>query len=638
MRAAPLPTHERQSPTVISQVNGSTARPRFLPLIAALVVGVLFGVPHVIMWLNVGARGQSYVPLVVDGVQALTYDETTYYAPRVRDVLDGHPFSAAPADWEHKGQTPFLGLGVIGPLLAAGLAKLLGGSVGGAFILCDFLLPPVSFLLIWLLCRRLGASTWVGVAAGLLTVIAHDQIRLPFVFAGDPSWQSLAEHLHIYRSFRPVEYSRLIVPQFSYILLLLAVTGLYETGRNPRLSTVVPAGLAMGCLFYSYVYFWTYVLAGASLWIIVLALQRRWAAARGILGAVGLACLLGLPVLLGLLGPASFAGKEYLMARQSWGGRYVRLLTHHKYEWALLATYFILYPWRHRQFGFVSCFVLAAYVCLAAARLVQLNVQEWHWFGRAWYPWMSVALVLGVWARVESDYRSRLGRRLAGWGRRALVPAMIVLSVFCLAYGFNSHIRYGLSMHQQHTVPSGALGALRWLQENAATDSVVMAADMNVLALVPVYTQCNSYLPYCLLSPASDDELVERFAITAAISGLSDDYISRLLAPDGPVAGFFQDHRWWGVNWLYHTRFGEIVLPPHVLNQVKRARTQTQATALLQLLSKYRLDYVWADEVVIADSSRNFGEAPFLRTVFSADGTRLYAVTQPAPAGDASVD
>lgn len=612
---------------------------RWLPVIVALLVGLLFGLPHVIMWLNLRAQDRRYVPLVSDDVHALTYDETNGYAPRVRDVVDGHPFSAAPADWEHKQNPVFLGVGVLGPLFAGALAGLLGGSVGGAFILCDFLLPPISFLLIWVLCRRLGAGTWVGIAAGLLVLIAHDQIRLPFVFAGNPSWQRVAEHLHIYESFRPVEYSRFPVPQFSYILLLLAMIGLYETGCRPRPGTVILTALALGSLFYSYVFFWTYVLVGAGLWAIVLAVQRRWRAVQAVVGAIGLACLLGLPVLLPLLGPTGFAGREYLMARQSWGGRHIRLLTHHKYEWALLLTYFVIYPWRHREFGFVTSFVLAAYACLAGARGAHLNVQEWHWFGRAWYPWMSIALVLGVWARVETEYRCPSWRHWAQWGRQhALVPAMIILSVVCLVYGFNSHIRYGLSMYERHTLPAGTEAALQWLQSNAAPDSVVMAADMNVLSLVPVYTQGNCYLPYCLNSPASDDELVERFWITATVGGLSDDYISRLLGPDKPVQSFFRGHRWWGVNWLYHMKFGEAALPPDVLKRVWAQGAQTKQALLSDLLTRYRLDYLWIDEVVIDDSSRDFAQASFLREVFSAAGTKLYAVVNPRQVGGPGAD
>ncbi len=611
----------RQLPTV------KPALDRWLPVGVALIIAILFGLSHAIMWHKLRATGQSYAPLVVDGVQALTYDETTYYAPRIRDVLDGHPFSAAPADYEHKQETPFLGVGVIAPLFIAALAKLIGGSVAGAFVLCDFLLPPVSFLLIYLLCRRIGAGTWVGVAAGLLVVLAHDQISLPFVVAGNPTWQRLADHLHIFGSVRPMEYSRLPVPQFSYILFLLAIIGLYQTRRNPRPSTIVLTGLAIGSLFYSYVFFWTYIVVGTGLWVLILAAQRNWQAAGAVALATGVGCLLGLPVLLALAGPLEFPGREYLVARQSWGGRHIRLLTHHKYEWALLLTYFIIYPWRRREFPFITAFVLAAYGCLFVSRVVNLNVQEWHWFGRCWYPWLSIALPLGIWARVNTQYDSQRWRRWAQWGRQyALRPVMIGLGTLCLAYGFNDHISYGLNMYQRHTLPSGTQAALNWLGHNAATDSVVMAADMNVLALVPVYTQCNSYLPYCLVTPAADEELVERFWITAAICGLSDEYVDHLLAPDEPVDGFFQPHRWWAVNWLYHMKFGTAALPAEVRADVKAKGIQITKMPVAKLMNKYKLDYLWVDDVVANDSSHNFTQLPYLTQVFAASGTRLYAV------------
>jgi hypothetical protein len=597
-------------------------------VLLALAVALLFGLPHLLMWAQLRAQGRPYCPLVVDHVTAVTYDETTYYAPRVHDLYDGHPFTADPAGWEYKQATAFAGVGALPPLLLAPLTYLGHGDVGAVFAACDFLLPPLLFLALLWLGAALEIPFWVATAGALLLLIAHDQITLPFALLAHPRWSVLADSLHLTASYRPVEYSRLTIPQLGYAFVVLAILGLYRTGERPRLGTGILTAVALGALFYTYVFFWTWVMAGAGVYAALLLIQRRPRAALAVGGAALGGCLLGAPVLWQGFSSGGYVGQAFLEARQTWGGKVVNF-AHHKHELGVWAVLLALFPWRDRRFPLFVSFLLAPYLCIAAARLAHQSVQEWHWFGRCWYPWMALVLPVAFWARVAEPCRQSVCRRVRPWVRAHLLgPVIGAVVVFCFAYGLNDHVRYGLSMAPYYTLTTDEQAAYAWLRANAPRDAVVAAADCNVLALVPVYTQCNSYLPYCLITPAPDEELMERFWIIVRLLRLNESAVRLFLTPERHTPeGFWWPHRWWMVNWLFHTRYGELTVPPAVQRQMEKVRAIVDDRPLDGLLTRYRLDYVWVDNVI----GNNFCDPrpydlPYLRPAFQSGEVTLYAV------------
>ena len=602
--------------------------PRRLVVLLAVAVSLLFGLPHLIMWGTLHASGRPYSPVAVDHVTALTYDETTYYAPRVRDFYDGHPYTADPAGWEYKRGTEFLGVGSLPPLLLSPLLRLGHGNVGAVFALCDFLLPPLLFLLLLLLCRALGVPFWAATAGALLLLTADDQLTLPFRWLAHPQWSVLRDSLHLTASYRPVEYSRLTIPQLGYAFVVLTILGLHQTAHHPRLRTGVWTALALGALFYTYVFFWTWILAGAALYVVTLLLQRRWSSALAVVGVVATGCALGAPVLYQAL--FGYVGQAFLEARQTWGGKQIDF-THHKYELAVWALLLVMFPWRDRRFPLLVSFLLAPYLCVGAARLVHLNTQEWHWFGRCWAPWMGLALPVAFWARATEPCRHELCQRLRPFLRaRLLGPVLGAVVVFCFAYGVNDHVRYGLSMAPSHTLTPDEQAAYAWLRGSAPRDAVVAAADCNVLALVPVHTQCNVYLPYCLISPASDEELMARFWTTVRLLDLDDRAVDRFLAPEQHTPeGFWYPHRWWMVNWLFHTRYGGLALPPAVRTHLDAVRASVARQPLAALLAQQRLDYLWVDNELEPYCRTNPADQPHLREVFSSGTIRIYELVKP---------
>lgn len=609
-------------------------------IVAAVLVGLICGLPHVLMARQARAQGMVYAPLVAEDVTAVTYDETTYYAPRVREVIDGRPLSADPAGFEHKHRTPFLGQAWLDALLAGAMGLLLNRSVPNVFIVCDFLLPPLSFLLLWALCRQLGAPQWVSIAGGLMVVFAHDQVTLPVAFAVRPSLGVLADRLHLLSSARPLEITRLTVPQLSFIFCAAAILGLVTVYYRPRPRRAVLTGLLIAAVFYSYVYYWTFVLAGGLLLLAGAALDRQGRRALTMLAlALAVGVLVGAPVLFQTLAPEGFAGREEIVTRLDWGGAQINWWNS-KHDLAVLLALLLLYPRRRREFVPLCAFMLAPFACIFAARLVGMNTQEWHWLGRCWQPWSALTAALLIWALL-TWWRERRAARAADAeaaplrapGLSAAATDRIIFGGLCvllLLYAANRHVRFSEQMAPAYTMPPDLHRALTELDLRADADSVVVALNTNVLALIRVYTHCSVFLPYCQLTPASAEELVDRAAVTLAAYGVDDPTAGELLRGAAHLTdedrrlfrGFSRNLAWW----LFLVTRPDGGTPPEAERAI-RAKAQFYGPATLrETADKYRADFILWGPLERELGNEDLEKALAPRLFIEAGDYRVYRV------------
>lgn len=575
-------------------------------VVVALLVGLLFGLPHILMPLKLRAQGKFYAPLVCEGITALTYDEISCYAARITNTLDGHLFSADFHGWEHKDDTPYLGQSWLDSVCVAAIGFLLGRSAPNVFIFCDFALPPVVFLLLYAICRRLGARRWVAMAAGVMCLVAHDKTTLPIALAANPSLKYLADKLDLFSCVRPLEFSRLCIPQAGFIFAASAILLLLALRDQPRPRRAILAGLLFGSTFYVYAFYWTFIFVGGGLLALASLVTRNARRAAPLLFlALAVGLMIGSPVLYQALHPAGFSGKADLMARLSWGGRHVNW-ANQKHDLLLLALILLLYPRRRREWVPVFAFLLAPFVCILGARAIHMNTQDWHWLGRCWQPWsaVTVVLMLGAWVAWWEERRQVGGPSspadAAAELQRAERRDARIFGALCallLLYAANVHIRYSLQMAEAHVLPDGQREMNRQLRLRASPESVVLCLNADVLALIPVYSHCNIFLPYCIMSSAPTSEIIDRAAVALAYYGVGEGAMTRLLQyPRGRPwedIVMHRDNREDLANWLFHLTLPQGGTPPEAEKEI-RARAKFYGPNVLEEARKrYRIDYVW---------------------------------------------
>ena len=180
-----------------------------------LIVGLLHGLPHILIPLHLSA-GERYTPFAVNGVSALTFDESYIYAAQANYTAtrwkpaydtDVYEYRDVPAVFPYM---PFYAL--------AALARLTGGTAN-AFIVCDFILPALGLLLAWLLITGCTGSESLGALGALATILISFGPRNFFTLGKD--------------AIQPLDYSRLLHPELSFTLFLLAIWLLWRSLKRP---------------------------------------------------------------------------------------------------------------------------------------------------------------------------------------------------------------------------------------------------------------------------------------------------------------------------------------------------------------------------------------------------------------------
>ena len=189
--------------------------------------------------------GERYSPFAINGVSALVYDESYIYAAQT-NYTRTHWQPAYDTDvYEYRNipsSFPYLPYYLFG-----GLARVTG--TGLAFILSDLTLPPIGFLLVYLILRQSEADPRIAAIGSLGTILISFGPRNFFRVIPEllsTGWTTANQ---------PLEYSRLLNPQFSFTLFVLSVLLLMRSVRRPSLSAALLAGFAGGSLLYVYFYY-----------------------------------------------------------------------------------------------------------------------------------------------------------------------------------------------------------------------------------------------------------------------------------------------------------------------------------------------------------------------------------------------
>ena len=73
---------------------------------------------------------------------------------------------------------------------------------------------------------------------------------------------------------KPLEFSKLDIPQFGFIIFLLAMLGFIKALKKEKLHPALLAGVLFGLLFYTYMYYWTFFTAGILLFLIAAVFKK----------------------------------------------------------------------------------------------------------------------------------------------------------------------------------------------------------------------------------------------------------------------------------------------------------------------------------------------------------------------------
>lgn len=446
------------------------SRKHLLAILFALITGFFVVAPQLIFIYN---EGSNY-----KGLYMMQKEAEFFYLARMQDFYDegriGNPFL-----FEHKFYGPqFMQSG--GETILAASGKLFDISVPTLNLIHKFLLPAITFLLLYALIFRLTASSAWSIAGGLFFLVGSTWLyanNLAHFFQGDAAF------------FDGFVYDRPVHPQFDGILTFLYFNLLLSAHRSGKLRWFIALGALLGLSFYTYFYSFTFFLAlnfvFALLWFFLRQKTQMWSIVLTTIVGV----LIGTPQLFAIYAAAHHPDYPLLAVFQPIEYGHLPQISKNG---LLIALLFIIYVFRtkaHQVLGavrenifFLGGLLVTTFVVVNQQVLTGMTLFPGHYHHTFNIPIFVIMLVF-LSSSVIAQSKNKRNDPLF------LVLPWIASIIFIITGAIVQHFSYE-TLAPQTSKDQRYMPALSWLAEHTPKDSVVMANDA-LSDLIPVYTSNN---------------------------------------------------------------------------------------------------------------------------------------------------
>ena len=478
-------------------VRGTAFIIRHLAAISLVfVVALLFGSIHFFASRLIPAD-TAYHPVT----EALNFDEGADYAVRAASVFYRYDLLVGDVVLKENFSSPAF-LPILNPLLIAGAGRI-AGSLDGGFILAKIILPAVSFFFVYLLGFEILGSR---LAAVLLAVIFlfFPQFAL-FPSANSLSWGS---ELQLY--FARFEYPLVTFPFFAAALYLIARV----LKRNERGMYLI-AGVAVGFLFYTYLYDWVYVFTGLFILAAFLFFMRDRQGIIKILKIIAVAGIASLPYWLNFFAIRASASFGDLMLRigAEFSHRFRFDIVWPSYIRAITLAGLVWLSNRKKQpkmVAYVSAFALPILFLLNIQVLTGFVPHPDHWH-RTTFLMLAVAvfaIVLPFVARFKV--------------KKILVVVLVAfLTGYLFGYAFGIQYLRAPIVAKAATINRDYEEVYQWFLREQPKSIVLSLSSVTNNELI-LRSGVWTFLPNGFNTIVSNTEIIERAKISAAIYRLTE--------------------------------------------------------------------------------------------------------------------
>lgn len=439
-------------------------------------------------------HGVSYAPFYPGGSFNLL-EEAYAYMTRTRQILNGN---LTPTDsiFEYRNNnTPFISIALPTYVMAA-LAKLFG-SVETAFIATDFFLPALIFLIVLYFNYWLTKNRMLSITSALSLILVRDLFMyLPYP---EPTFRFLfltetrINDLPITRNFHP---------QVSIIFYLLALIAVYfALYKKQKKRYFILAGLLVGFLIYDYIYFWTTMVFGLGILLIVNLKDSE--GRKVIFFIIAISFLIVLPYFYNNYRFNQNPAAPELFLRMT-NERTVFPLARAVRFLVFTPLLYILIRKKDRQFYFFNSFILAGSLLPDLSYLVfRRDLESDHWI------WMTVLPLAAIYypILIEQYIFRRIGNNI-----KFLFYVLAGMSFIFYALKIQLHSALKYVPQQKHnSIETSLFSYLRTLPKLSVVASypeVDHPGDKN--EYIPAFTDNYTFTAYATMTVAPVEEIIER--------------------------------------------------------------------------------------------------------------------------------
>ena len=571
----------------------------WLVLALAVLVSLIYGSHHFFISRELTGRGLEYYPVTI----ASNRDEGAMYGPRASAVFEGQ-LIAGDVSISGNEKSPSI-LPMLNPIILGGLGRILG-SLKAAFIVSDFLFPPLIFVILYLLALELSRSKLLS------SLFASVFIFMPKIFLLSDFTREILPDPANELYFSRFEYPKITYLFFASALYLILIA----LKRNQKYLTIL-AGASFGLVFYSYLYDWVHVFIGLLLMFLFFLFQKDYGRVRRLLIIISVGFLIAIFYWINFLNLRNLPHYADLVNRIGVEiGYNFRLATAWKsYARAGFLALFIWFLWKKRDkitATYLASLLLVIAVVLNIQVLLGFNPQPDHW-----HRTQFLAVGLGILALAEWFNK----KHLDNLPRQFKALAAGILIALILGKSFYAQYLYSEQNADRYSINQVQAVSYKWLNRKAVKGSVVGSISFSVNGELLLYTASEIFLPNGFNTTISDAEIWDRFMIAARIFGISAQEFKDLARQTDNVLYLFHDEY---RDRSFDSYFGTSgrVLPEEVAAEAERRYAGYLKVPADDLALRYQLDYLYFKD---GDPGKDpIQILPAIKKVFDANGIRIY--------------
>lgn len=409
-------------------------------------------------------------PGVYQGIELLP---DSPWAPRVREVQDGHPNFGA-IYYQDGKDDPYL-FQPLGSMAVAYLGEIFGLGINNTILLSRIVLTFAAVILLYSFVWLWSRDKLIALSSAAVLLLADSVL----------SFSGLSRLLHGLSPDSFLRLARPVNPAMIYILLFgfLISFWLFYTQRKWRYA--VMSGMLLGLNFYNYFYSWTYLYAFGGLLCLFLLWQRGWREVLRIASVFVGALIIGIPYIINLYNATRHAGYQEVSVR------FGVVFTHAPFfiGWTALIGLILFLLWYPRSnkdsYWFGLALVLAPLITMNQQLLTGKVLQEahYHWFFHK--PLVVIVVLILLFKLLNSPRLVRYRKAVA----LLLIVGSVAVGGFVQAASYYYDTRDGgdIAVERQKYGP-----VMHWLSEHTQQEEVVLAND-EVSHLTVIYTPLNVF-------------------------------------------------------------------------------------------------------------------------------------------------
>lgn len=467
-------------------------------LLFALFIGFVHGSHHIFMSYFLGREEKIYQPLLISPqVHNSTIDETFVYAPKVNRILLGDFPLKEVGVYESK-DFPSIQVAETLPSVLMALLTRLTGSISGAFILADFIFPMLTFLAAFWFLFSMTKNFLISLSGSIFLFFGQ-------VFIYDfPYLPSAIKEIIIIDKFNSLLwFSRTFHPQITFLFLLLTIYLFFKITVQEKISKklVLLTSVCFGLLFYSYLFYWTWFIAGAGIYFFLLRLKKsNHFLTRRMLAVFTI----------GLITGSYFFGQWF---SQPQNGYLERANTYYFSQFEFIPflrivffsfLFFIFFSAKKsKEYLLIQAYFLGSLLLYLFPYISKINFDDMvgHWDKFCVNSWIILSLFILLANMIKKLNINKM---------KTLNFFLIFLIFASFCYGWLYHWQFARKNYQAYQIAPSRLALYDWLNENTQKDTVVLTLSFTENLMLPAFTHNNIFMPN-FTSGAETKEIVNRF-------------------------------------------------------------------------------------------------------------------------------